>query len=102
MARTLHALGADVLLMGLAGGDTGDVVEAALRRAGVPAALIPISGETRHTFTIVDGAGTAASFNEAGPRSPRGSSIRSAWHIRRPWPRRKRWRSPAACPPGCR
>jgi len=67
VARTLRALGADVLLMGLAGGGTGSVVETALRRAGVPTALIPVSGETRHTFTIVDGSGTAASFNEAGP-----------------------------------
>lgn len=67
VARTLHALGADVLLMGLAGGDTGRLVEAALRQAGVPSALVPISGPTRHTFTVVDDAGTTASFNEAGP-----------------------------------
>src|SRR5512146_853471 len=67
VARTLHALGADVLLMGLAGGDAGRIVEAALRRAGVPADLTPISRPTRHTFTVVDGAGTAACFNEAGP-----------------------------------
>src|SRR5262249_46287222 len=26
-----------------------------------------ISGPTRHTFTVVDGSGTAACFNEAGP-----------------------------------
>jgi tagatose 6-phosphate kinase len=58
VARTLHALGADVLLMGLAGGGAGVVVETALRRAGVPAAFIQICGETRHTFTIVDGRGT--------------------------------------------
>ena len=42
-------------------------MEAALRRAGVPAAFTPIGGQTRHTFTIVDGAGAVASFNEAGP-----------------------------------
>jgi tagatose 6-phosphate kinase len=42
-------------------------VAAALRQAGVPSALIPISGPTRHTFTVVDDAGTTASFNEAGP-----------------------------------
>jgi tagatose 6-phosphate kinase len=67
VARTLRALGADVLLMGLAGGGTGIVVETALHRAGVPAAFIQIRGETRHTFTIVDGRGTAAAFNEPGP-----------------------------------
>jgi tagatose 6-phosphate kinase len=42
-------------------------VEAALCQAGVPSALIPISGPTRHTFAVVDDAGTTASFNEAGP-----------------------------------
>jgi tagatose 6-phosphate kinase len=68
VARTLHALGVDVLLMGLAGGGTGSVVAAGLRRAGVPAVLIPVSGETRHTFTVVDGTGAVASFNEAGPQ----------------------------------
>ncbi len=68
VARTLHALGVDVLVMGLAGGITGAGVLAALGELGVPAAFTPIAGETRRTFTVVDGRGGAASFHEAGPR----------------------------------
>jgi tagatose 6-phosphate kinase len=68
VARTLHALGADVLVLGLAGGVTGAGVAAALAGLGVPAALTAISGETRRTFTVVDGrGGGAALFSEAGP-----------------------------------
>jgi tagatose 6-phosphate kinase len=67
VARTLHALGADLLLAGLAGGVTGAGIEAALDRLGVPTALTPIAAETRRTFTIVDGGGAVAAFNEAGP-----------------------------------
>jgi tagatose 6-phosphate kinase len=68
VARTLHALGVDVLVTGLAGGITGAGVEAALGELGVPAAFTRISGETRRTFTVVDGqSGAAASFHEAGP-----------------------------------
>jgi tagatose 6-phosphate kinase len=67
VARTLHALGADLLLTGLAGGVTGAGVEAALGRLGVPTALTPIAAETRRTFTVVDGDGAVTAFNEAGP-----------------------------------
>jgi 1-phosphofructokinase family hexose kinase len=69
VARTLLALGVDVLVMGLAGGLTGDGVTAALGELGVPAAFHRISGETRRTFTVVDGErGGAAVFSEPGPR----------------------------------
>jgi tagatose 6-phosphate kinase len=68
VARTLLALGVDVLVMGLAGGITGAGVEAALDELAVPAAFTRIAGETRRTFTVVDGRGGAASFHEAGPR----------------------------------
>jgi len=83
VARTLHALGAELLLTGLVGGTTGAAIEAELGRLGVPAALTPIAGETRRTFTIVaDGIGAdgtrsggtavgnsraVTAFNEAGP-----------------------------------
>jgi tagatose 6-phosphate kinase len=70
VARTLHALGVDVLVLGLAGGITGAGVEAALRERCVPAAFTPVAGETRRTFSIVDGSvagrGVTA-FYEAGP-----------------------------------
>jgi 1-phosphofructokinase family hexose kinase len=70
VARTLHALGVDVLVLGLAGGITGAAVEAALRERCVPAAFTPFAGETRRTFSVVDGSvadrGVTA-FYEAGP-----------------------------------
>ena len=73
VARTLHALGAQVLVMGLAGGVTGDGVGAALSELGVPAAFTPVSGETRRTFTVVDGrSGGTALFSEPGPRTGAG------------------------------
>ena len=45
VARTLMALGADVLVSGLIGGRTGDAVGAGLASAGVPAAFTAIGGE---------------------------------------------------------
>jgi tagatose 6-phosphate kinase len=66
VARTLHALGADVLVLGLAGGITGAGVEASLRELGVPAAFTPLTGETRRTFSVVDDSRVTA-FHEPGP-----------------------------------
>jgi tagatose 6-phosphate kinase len=66
VARTLHALGVDVLVLGLAGGITGAGVEAALRERCVPAALTPVAGETRRTFSVVDDSRVTA-FYELGP-----------------------------------
>jgi tagatose 6-phosphate kinase len=66
VARTLHALGVDVLALGLAGGLTGAGMEAALRELSVPAAFTPVAGETRRTFSVVDDSGVTA-FHEAGP-----------------------------------
>jgi tagatose 6-phosphate kinase len=69
VARTLHALGAEVLVMGLTGGVTGTDVESALSELLVPTAFTRISGETRRTFAVVDGrTGGSALFNEPGPR----------------------------------
>jgi tagatose 6-phosphate kinase len=68
VARTLHALGADVLLMGVAGGTTGGAVRAGLLAAGVPAVFTDIAADTRRTFVVVDTArGEVASFYEPGP-----------------------------------
>jgi tagatose 6-phosphate kinase len=66
VARTLHALGVDVLVLGLAGGITGAGVEAALRERCVPAVLTPVAGETRRTFSVVDDSRVTA-FYEPGP-----------------------------------
>jgi tagatose 6-phosphate kinase len=67
VARNLRSFGIDVLLIGLAGGATGDAVEAGLRRLAVPAVFTPAAGETRRTFAVVDGRGPTALFNEPGP-----------------------------------
>jgi tagatose 6-phosphate kinase len=68
VARTLHALGAEVLVMGLAGGSTGEAVTTGLAALAVPAAFTRVPGETRRTFTVVDGrTGRTAAFNEPGP-----------------------------------
>jgi 1-phosphofructokinase family hexose kinase len=67
VARTLHALGADVLVTGLAGGITGAAVTAALGELGVRTGFTPVAGETRRTFTVVDERREAAAFHEPGP-----------------------------------
>ena len=81
VARTLHALGVDVLVMGLAGGITGAGVEAALGELGIPAAFTRITGETRRTFTVVDGRGgdrlvQRGRARRSARRSSRGSASR--------------------------
>jgi tagatose 6-phosphate kinase len=72
VARTLHALGTGVMLLGLAGGPTGNTIEADLRAQGLGTAFTYTAGDTRRTFTVVDGSaaggqGTVALFNEPGP-----------------------------------
>ena len=68
VARTLRALGADVRVVGLAGGVTGEAVAAGLAAAGVPGSFTPIAGPTRRTFAVVDTAShDTALFSEPGP-----------------------------------
>ena len=68
VARTLHALGCEVLVIGLAGGVTGESVRAGLARSGVPGRFAPVAGETRRTFAVVDTSNhDTALFNEPGP-----------------------------------
>ena len=68
VALTLRALGCDALVVGLAGGVTGDAVRAGLAEAGVAARFAAIAGETRRTFAVVDTARhETALFNEPGP-----------------------------------
>jgi tagatose 6-phosphate kinase len=64
----LRAIGADVQVIGFAGGVTGEEVKSALAELGVSAAFTRIGGETRRTFAVVDTVrGDAALFNEPGP-----------------------------------
>jgi tagatose 6-phosphate kinase len=68
VARVLHALGAEVLVLGLAGGAAGDEIRAGLDEAGVPSRFTAIAGPTRRTFTVVDAVrGQSGSFHEPGP-----------------------------------
>lgn len=68
VAFTLRALGADVRVVGLAGGAAGAAVRDGAAAGGVPAAFTPVGAETRRSFTVVDaGRRQAAVFNEPGP-----------------------------------
>lgn len=68
VARTLLALGEEVLITGLAGGANGAALTAGLADLGIPAELTPIAGETRRTFAVLDQArSTVALFSEPGP-----------------------------------
>ncbi|GIH89478.1 1-phosphofructokinase family hexose kinase [Planobispora siamensis] len=76
VARVLSALGREVLVTGLAGGAVGDAARADLAACGLPAALTPITGESRTTLAVSDlSPGEAAPgrpqrtalFNEPGP-----------------------------------
>jgi tagatose 6-phosphate kinase len=68
VARTLRALGCDVLVTGLAGGVTGEAVTTGLDEAGVASRFTPVAGETRRTFAVVDTRNhDTALFNEPGP-----------------------------------
>lgn len=68
VAMTLHALGAGVMLLGLAGGITGAAIRSRLRASGVAFRLTEIEDDTRRTFAVVDTRrGQVAMFNEPGP-----------------------------------
>jgi len=68
VARTLHALGCEALVIGLAGGVTGGAVRAGLAGSGVLGRFAPVAGETRRTFAVVDTRShDTALFNEPGP-----------------------------------
>ncbi|GGO74460.1 1-phosphofructokinase family hexose kinase [Nonomuraea cavernae] len=72
VARVLQALGQEVLVTGLAGGPTGQAIEADLRAAGLPSALVEVAADARTTLVVSetsndDGTRRAALFNEPGP-----------------------------------
>ena len=68
-ARVLRAFGHDVLVAGLAGGTSGDLIREDLARAGIPTAFTLIRGESRRVFRFAgpDPAGQILRFGEAGP-----------------------------------
>ncbi|MEU3462798.1 1-phosphofructokinase family hexose kinase [Streptomyces sp. NPDC006733] len=68
VARVLSALGWQTAVTGLCGGDTGDRLRAELRTAGPRDELVPVTGESRRTLTVVSRAdGDATVFNQGGP-----------------------------------
>jgi tagatose 6-phosphate kinase len=68
VARTLRAVGAEVRVIGLAGGVTGQELAAGLLEARIPADFTPLRGDTRRTFVVVDTQrDNAALFSEPGP-----------------------------------
>jgi tagatose 6-phosphate kinase len=66
VARVLHALGHETMVTGLVGGDTGAVIRADVRAAGLRESLLDMAGPSRRTVTIVSD-GTATAVNEPGP-----------------------------------
>ncbi|MEU3947862.1 1-phosphofructokinase family hexose kinase [Streptomyces sp. NPDC029526] len=69
VARVLAALGHDATVTGLVGGPTGALLRDDLRAAGLRDALVPVSGDSRQTVTVVSHEdGDATVFNERGPQ----------------------------------
>ena len=64
VARVLHALGEEVLLIAPAGGTTGEQLRGSLAELGLTSRLVPDGVPTRRTLTVVDGAGAATCFTE--------------------------------------
>lgn len=54
VARTLAALGEDVVAVGLAGGRTGAAIRAELDAARIPYELVAIRGDSRATLSVVE------------------------------------------------
>jgi tagatose 6-phosphate kinase len=68
VARVLHALGENVLVTGLVGGDTGAQIRADVQAAGLTEKFQNVAGESRRTMAVVDAAaGDATGFWEPGP-----------------------------------
>lgn len=55
VARVLHALNQEALVMGLAGGATGAAVRDDLDASGLPSELVAMSGENRRTVVVLSG-----------------------------------------------
>lgn len=71
VARALHALGHDTIVLGFVGGATAGAVMADLARGGLAHELVAVQGPTRRSIAVVDASnGEATLFNEAGPPVP--------------------------------
>jgi 6-phosphofructokinase 2 len=54
VARVVRRLGADVVAVYPAGGALGDILQQLVAREGVPSVAVPIGGETREDFTVLE------------------------------------------------
>ena len=71
VARFAHAMGAEVVATGFAGGFTGERILAGLAELGIESAFVRIPGESRMCVTILDEAGgTETEIREPGPPVP--------------------------------
>ncbi|WP_035804938.1 1-phosphofructokinase family hexose kinase [Kitasatospora mediocidica] len=69
VARVLSALGQPAVVTGLAGGPTGALLRAELSAVGLRDELVPMTGDSRRTLTVVSrDDGDATVFNQAGPQ----------------------------------
>jgi 6-phosphofructokinase 2 len=57
VARAIHNLGGEAVAVFPSGGPAGARIEQLLRDAGVPIAPVPITGNTRESFTVDEGRG---------------------------------------------
>lgn len=67
VAQVLRTLGEDVVVTGLAGGDTGTAIRTDLARRGLTDELVPTAAESRGTLAVVAD-GDATGFYEPGPQ----------------------------------
>ncbi len=65
-----HRLGWPTIAFGFLAGDTGNIVERALRAENVPFHFVRVPGQTRVNHTVVDEQGKATSFYAEGPEVP--------------------------------
>ena len=68
VSRTLQALGAESMAMGLVGGPTGQLLERGLGGMGITTDLVSIAGETRTNVVMAESRGERyVKVNEPGP-----------------------------------
>ena len=68
VARLLHTFGHDVVVAGLAGGSSGELIRIQLARAGVATQFTRITAESRRVVRVADAStGLVTSFEEPAP-----------------------------------
>ena len=99
VARTLHALGAEVLVMGLAGGTTGEAVTAGARRPGRARGIhLGARGRRGGRSPSWTGGPATRPCSTSPARGSRRTGTRSSGPgTRRSWPGARPWSCPGAC-----